>query len=313
MDADRTLTTITLNPAIDQTVFLDHLRPGSVNRCSRHHLQPGGKGVNVSAMLGQFGIATTATGFLGQDNPRLFEDLFQRLPIQDAFIRIPGETRTGIKILDTSLRQTTDINFPGITPQPAHLEALENRIRSLIRPGRWFVLAGSHPAGLPTGVFGTIVRLIKTGGGLVAADTSGDALAAVIEHGADLIKPNQHELADLLGCDPADPEACIMAARALQGTRVPTVILSLGADGAVFLTPDGSLHATPPPVEVVSTVGAGDALLAGYLAGLSRGMLLEDRARLACAFAQATISHVARLLPSADELEKHAASIRIQR
>lgn len=311
MDPDRDIITITLNPAIDQTVFLDQLRPGCVNRCSRHHLQPGGKGVNVSSLLGQFGIPTTATGFLGDQNPRLFEERFLHLDIRDAFIRIPGETRTGIKIIDQSLDQTTDINFPGLSPGPRHLQALEETLLTLARPGRWFVLAGSAPAGLDADVFGRIVRLLKSAGALVAADTSGEPLAAVIHNGADLIKPNHDELAQLVGCDPADTDACIQAACELQRSRVPSLILSLGAQGAVFLSPDAALRATPSPTAVVSTVGAGDALLAGYLAGLSRSLPPAERARLACAFARAAISRVDRILPPAAELIRQASNIEI--
>ena len=92
------IVTITLNPAIDQTVFLDRLTVGKVNRTTRHHRQAGGKGINVSSMLGGYGLASTATGFLGKDNPRIFTDLFKSKGIRDEFIKIPGETRTGIKV-----------------------------------------------------------------------------------------------------------------------------------------------------------------------------------------------------------------------
>lgn len=303
MDTGTDFVTITLNPAVDRTIFLDHLCVGQVNRATRHHLQPGGKGVNVSSMLAQYGVPNTASGFLGTDNASLFEALFRQRGIRDAFVRIPGETRTGIKIIDESLRETTDINSPGLAISTGDFQTLEGILRRLIQPGRWFVLAGSAPPGLGPSHFGAIIRSIKAGGAHVAVDSSGETLTEALRSGADLVKPNQHELAEQVGCDPADPAACIAAAHQLQRSSVPNVILSLGAAGAVFLTPDGAVRAIPPPTRVVSSVGAGDSLLAGYLAGIATKMALPDRARLAGAFAQAAISRLERTLPPAAELD----------
>lgn len=312
MNTGTDFVTITLNPAVDRTVFLEHLCVGQVNRTTRHYLQPGGKGVNVSSMLGQHGVPNTATGFLGTDNAALFETLFHRFGICDAFIRIPGETRTGIKIIDESLSETTDINFPGLAISAADFSQLEKQLAKLIVPGRWFVLAGSTPTGLQPSHFGSIIRSIKAGKAHVAVDSSGPALGEALRHGADLVKPNQYELAEQVGCDPEDPAACIAAARKLQAERIPSVILSLGAAGAVFLTTDGAVHAMPPPTRVVSSVGAGDSLLAGYLAGIAKSQPLADRARLACAFAHAAISRVERTLPLSADLDATIRSIVIK-
>lgn len=312
MDADFSIVTITLNPAIDETIFLDQLRGGQVNRATRHHRQAGGKGVNVSSMLGQYGIPSIATGFLGGDNPRLFEELFHRLAIRDEFLRIPGETRAGLKIVDEGRRETTDINFPGLAPSAADQRALAGKIRSLVRPGRWFVLAGSLPAGLGPGFLAEILGAIRSGGAFVAADTSGAALATAIDTGVDLVKPNEHELAEYLGRDLSGFPAKLAAARELQREKTPRVILSMGAEGALFLTPEASLMASAPPVAVASTVGAGDALLAGYLAGLSRGLPPEERARLAVAFAWSALEDVTRTLPDAAKIRDRLAAIHIR-
>ena len=174
MNAD--IVTITLNPAIDHTVFLDRLSVGKVNRTTRHCRQAGGKGINVSSMLGDFGLPGIATGFLGKDNQRVFTNLFKSKNICDEFIRIPGETRTGVKIVDEATRETTDINFPGLEPTFAELQAFEKKLRKLVKPDRWFVLAGSLPVGISPDFFEEILALLKRGGAKVAADTSGDAL-----------------------------------------------------------------------------------------------------------------------------------------
>lgn len=312
MDQSNNIVTVTLNPAIDQTVFLDRFDVGHVNRTRRHYRQPGGKGINVSSMLGQYGIASTTTGFLGKDNPRLFDELFRKLQIRDEFIRIPGETRTGIKIVDVSSRETTDINFPGLTPTADEVRAFEEKLRSLVKPGRWFVLAGSLPEGFSIGFFEEIFKLIKAGGALVAADTSGEALKIAIRNGADLVKPNHHELAEYLSRDLPDFTSRVAAARKLQKEKVSRVILSLGSEGALFITPEKALMASAPPVKVMSTVGAGDSLLAGFLAGLTTGQAPSECARLASVFAWAALEDVARKLPDSDEIQKRLPAIHIQ-
>ncbi len=306
------IVTITLNPAIDQTVFLDRFKPGAVNRTSRHHRQAGGKGVNVSALLGNYGVSSTATGFLGRANPRLFTELFKANGVRNEFIRIPGETRTGIKIIDDSNRETTDINFPGLQPTLAELKRFENKLGRLVRPGRWFVVAGSLPTGISIDYFGAILALLRQGGAKVAVDTSGGALKAAIAEGVDLIKPNEHELAEFLGKPLKDFAAKVNAAVRLQKEKVPHVILSLGSEGALFVTPEKALMASAPPVKVVSTVGAGDSLLAGYLAGIATDRTPEDCARLATVFAWSTLENLTRELPASAEIQKRMPRIKVQ-
>ncbi|WP_411846149.1 1-phosphofructokinase [Roseibacillus persicicus] len=312
MNSSTDLVTITLNPAIDHTVILDQLAIGSVNRTQEYHRQTGGKGVNVSAMLGGFGIATTATGFLGKENPRLFTDLFKANQIRDEFIWIAGETRTGIKIVDEGSKETTDINFPGLEPSFADVQLFEKRLRKLIQPGRWFVLAGSLPVGISLDFFSEIIALIKQGGGLVAADTSGEALKVAINSGVDMVKPNQHELAEYLGHDLPDFNSWVHAARELQESQVSHVILSLGSEGALFISPEKALMASAPPVKVVSTVGAGDSMVAGYLAGLTTGRAPAECAKLASVFAWCALEDVRRRLPAREVIEARMAQIKIQ-
>jgi fructose-1-phosphate kinase PfkB-like protein len=140
-------------------------------------------------------------------------------------------------------------------------------------------------------------------------DTSGPPLQAAIDCGADLIKPNHHELSEILGHSLPDFGSRFEAATRLQNERVPHVILSLGPDGALFLSPDARLIAQPPPALVVSTVGAGDALLAGYLAGLVSGCSAEDRARLAVVFAWSALENIRRQLPARAEIENRMRRI----
>ena len=304
--------TVTLNPAIDETVFLDQLQPGAVNRATEIHRQAGGKGVNVSAMLGGYGIPSVATGFLGTGNPGLFVELFAARGVRDEFIRIDGETRIGIKIVARSTRETTDINFPGLAPSAADLVALEEKLRTLASPGSWFVLGGRLPDSVPAAYYENLLRMLKREGANIAVDTSGEALRLAIECGVDAIKPNHHELAEILGRELPDPASRAEAAIRLQREKVPYVILSLGAEGALFVSPDGAFIAAPPPVEVVSTVGAGDSLLAGYLAGLATGLPAAERAKLATVFSWSALEDVRRHAPSPAEALARMARIEVR-
>ncbi len=150
---DTSVVTVTLNPAIDQTLSIPGFAAGRVNRVAESRSHAGGKGVNVACFLADLGvepgIEVIATGFLGTENEEIFAETFAQKGITDRFVRLPGSTRVGIKIVDGA--ETTDINFPGLTPTEEDLEKLFQAMAGLAEPGRWFVLSGSVPAGVPYG------------------------------------------------------------------------------------------------------------------------------------------------------------------
>ncbi len=303
---------VTFNPAIDHTVFVERLVPGTVHRADRSHRQAGGKGVNVATMLALGGAQVAVSGFLGEDNPSLFEKHFRAHGLRDDFVRVAGETRTGIKIVDTTADETTDLNLPGPQPTAAQCDALLSSLLSHARPGLWFVLAGSLPSSVTLDYYTTLIRTLRATGARVAVDTSGPALAAAVAAGIDLAKPNAHELAELLGRAPTDFTETLAAARALRREKVPYLVVSLGHEGALFLTPDAELMAGAPPVRVVSTVGAGDSLLAGFLQGLLTGAAPADRARLASVYAWSLLESLISSLPATDILQERLARISVQ-
>ena len=309
MNNSTQIITITLNPAIDQTIILPSLQTGSVNRAEQSHHQAGGKGVNVSARLGEFGVSTTATGFLGAENQTHFTTLFSKLPIRDAFVRIPGRTRTGIKLVERNGEVTTDINLPGAQVSTHDIDALHSHLRGLDLHGSWCLIGGSLPPGFGLDDFAALIDLLISAGALVAVDASGDALRVAIDRKVDLIKPNQHEIAEFLGRDIPDLAAAQSAALEVQAAGIQRVILSLGEAGALFLDPCANLMAKAPPISVASTVGAGDALLAGYLAGLSTGLDATARAQLATTFASCSLASVERQLPPKADILTRMAEI----
>ena len=182
--------TVTLNPAIDQTLSIPGFAAGQVNRVAESRSDAGGKGVNVASCLADLGLEVVATGFLGAENVALFERLFERKRITDRFIRLAGSTRVGLKIVDDRTGQTTDVNFPGLSPRATDVAELLERIISLATPGGWFVLSGSIPPGAPDSIYATLIESIHAKGARVVLDTSCPALRDAIEGRTEVVKPN---------------------------------------------------------------------------------------------------------------------------
>ena len=284
-ERDIEVVTVTLNPAIDLTLTVPHFTAGGVNRVESLHARPGGKGVNVASALADFGHAVAVSGFLGGENGATFEALFAEKGIEDHFLRTGGETRTGVKIFDPAQGHTTDINFPGQPVAAGDVDSLLERLRSLAARGRpWFVLAGSLPPGAAPETYRDLVRALKAEGCRVLLDTSGAPLGAALAAGPHVIKPNLRELEWLLGARLAGHGEVAGAARALLVGGVELAAVSMGSEGALFVTADETLLARAPEVRARSTVGAGDAMAAGIIAGRLAGLAPAEVARLATAF-----------------------------
>jgi len=309
MNQNVRIATVTLNPTIDQTVFIPNFRAGEVNRVARNQFDPGGKGVNVAWYLADYGFPISVTGFLGEENIQIFERLFTQKKIEDRFVRIDGRTRSNIKIVDEDNQETTDINFPGQTPTAADIQDLFQIVEQMTADCDWFVLAGSIPAGCPPDIYRGLVELIKQRGRAVAVDTSGEALRLALPAGPNLVKPNIDELQEL-EARPLKTEAeVIEAARNWLSYGMETVIVSMGGDGALFVEEREVVLAQPPTVTVKSTVGAGDAMVSGTVAGKSRGASLAECARLGTAFSLSAISRVGAGLPSLAVIEAFVSQV----
>ncbi|MEQ4573325.1 MAG: 1-phosphofructokinase [Gammaproteobacteria bacterium] len=286
--------TVTLNPAIDQTVRLDRLHPGHVHRARSARDDAGGKGVNVAACLADWGIPTAALGVLGADNDGAFRALFAQRGIADGCLRVPGQTRTNIKLVDDAGGETTDVNLPGLVLGDGELDAVRERLDALLAPGMPVVLSGSLPSGLPADAWARLQARAAQAGARVLLDTSGDALASALDAAGGAlpyaIKPNRHELETLAGTSLPDRAAWLDAARALVGRGIALVAISMGAEGALFVDRDGAAIARPPRLAAGSTVGAGDAMVAGIAAALLEPAFdLQACARLATAFSMSRL------------------------
>ncbi|PVZ07897.1 1-phosphofructokinase [Actinomycetospora cinnamomea] len=257
-----TVVTVTPNPSIDRTVEVPTLTRGAVLRATAHRVDPGGKGVNVSRVLARFGRPTLAVmpGGAGE-----LADLLRAAGIQPVSTPARGATRVNTALVEAD-GTTTKVNEPGVELSAEEVAALVDTVGVHAAPAAWVVTAGSVPRGAPDDLHARVVTSARRGGARVAVDTSGPALAAAVAAGPDLVKPNVAELAELVG-HPLPRLADVLAACAdLRSGGVETVLVSMGAAGALVVAPEGAWHtASVPGVTVRSTVGAGDSTLAGYL------------------------------------------------
>lgn len=312
MNSKMRVATVTLNPAIDMTTRVDEFRPNHVNRSQSVQFNAGGKGVNVAAILADYGIDTVVTGFLGDQNATLFENLFAEKGIADHFIRLNGYTRTNVKIIDVAQQQTTDVNMAGLVPNSTEITQLLTTINQLAATCDWFVLAGNIPATIPSDIYATIIKQLKTHDCRVVLDTSRTALSASITAAPDIVKPNQEELGEIIGRTLLSEADTFNAAQQLLTYGIDLAVVSLGGDGAIFVENGQAIHAQPPSVTVQSTVGAGDAMVAGIVAGQAQNLSLAETARLATAFAAAAITRIGSHLPSADVLQSYIDQVVIR-
>lgn len=283
--------TLTLNPALDLTVELARLEPGQVNRSDAMHAHAAGKGVNVAQVLADLGHTLTVSGFLGEDNAQVFETLFAQRGFVDAFIRVPGETRSNIKLAEQDGR-ITDLNGPGPMVDETAQQALLARLEQIAPGHDVVVVAGSLPRGVSAQWLQALITRLKQLGLNVALDTSGEALRVALAAGPWLIKPNTEELADALGCAVVSELAQAQAAQRLHAEGIEHVVISHGADGVNWFSVGSALHASPPKVTVASTVGAGDSLLAGMLHGLLGAHTPEQTLRSATAIAAMAVTQI---------------------
>ncbi|MCY1030322.1 1-phosphofructokinase [Corallococcus sp. BB11-1] len=303
--------TVTLNAAIDQTLECPGFTAGAVNRVVAETRTPGGKGINVAAFFAGGSRPVTAAGFLGADNAALFEALLRDRGIQDRCLRLPGSSRVNIKIVDRASGAVTDLNLPGLRVPDEALEALGATLDALAEDHGCFVLSGSVPAGVPANIYATLTERLRAKGALVAVDTSGEPLRHAVAARPDFVKPNAHELGELFDRPLKTPGDVGRAARELHASGIGLVVVSLGAEGALFVSHDGAWRALPPPVEVASTVGAGDALVAGVLAARLDGNDLETCARRGTAFAAGKLARVGPVPPTPERVAALMGAVRM--
>lgn len=261
------IATVTLNPSIDRQLVLNSLEIGEVNRAKLDQIHPGGKGVNVSRALKNYGAETFAILIGASLGGLWFDEKLSELQIDHEVIMTTGVTRSNLTIVEDN-GAVTKINEEGFGITAEILNKVKTSLEKLNLSEQWVVFAGRMNSGSPSNTYLELARFARELGARVAIDASDNELRdSIWSDGPDLIKPNQHELATLVGRELHTLHDVIDAGREVIASGVKSVLCSLGADGAVFITADRAVHAEPAqPVHGIP-VGAGDILLATFIAG----------------------------------------------
>ncbi|MGE4547999.1 MAG: 1-phosphofructokinase family hexose kinase [Intestinibacillus sp.] len=283
--------TITLNPAIDRTLRIDKpLQPSKLNRAIGSHVEPGGKGINVSRAIKAIGGDSVALSFSAGTNGRALKDALTSMDIHHDFVDVCGQTRVNIQIID-SAGEHTEINEPGDKISDGDFLRFLERVQLYLDPENIFVVTGSTPPGFTLKNFGKLCRAIKDAGCRLIVDAEGEWLLEALKYEPDCIKPNVFELADVVGCPPAvDPEIVAANARKVLDMGARTVCVSMGQEGAVFVSkdsPEPLFANTNPKIAEEGAVGTGDSMVAAIANGMRQNIKLDEIAKFAVAAGRA--------------------------
>ena len=282
--------TVTLNPARDRTVVISDFAAGKVNRIKSFRDDPGGKGINVSKVIKSHGGRSVAMGILGGSTGEYIRNCLDEMGIENDFVFVEAETRTNIKVFDDKNLVTTDINEAGSPVSEETLGKVLEKILENARKGDMVVFAGKIPAGAPSDLLQKWIGTLKQNGVSAVLDADSRTLKEGVKAAPMLIKPNEIELGELLGetLDSAD-KIVKGAKRVMAENGIAFVAVSMGADGAVFVTEKAAYRAMGLKIDAKSTVGAGDAMAASLAYGIDAGMDEIDACRLSIAASAAAV------------------------
>ncbi|MDO9493520.1 1-phosphofructokinase [Acetobacterium sp.] len=266
--------TVTFNPSVDYVVGLTSFCEGEVNRSEWEHIYPGGKGINVSMVLKNMDIRNIALGFVGGFTGKEIERRIKDFGCYTDFVKLKsGNSRINVKI---KAAKESEINGQGPNISKKELGQLFEKLES-IEAGDMLVLAGSIPTALPEDTYENIMKLLENRGVKIVVDATGELLLRVVKYQPFLIKPNNHELGEMFGVALNGREDIVFYAKRLQEMGAQNVLVSMAGDGAVLVDENGDIHEMKPPEGVVkNSVGAGDSMVAGFLAGYLKKQDLQE-------------------------------------
>lgn len=270
--------TVTFNPSLDYTIRIKNFEVGTLNRTNYEEIRVGGKGVNVSIVLTSLGVENIALGFIAGFTGDQIESGMQQLGCKTEFIRLPqGFSRINIKLQDET---ETEMNGMGPAVSISECERFMMNIKRL-KPGDTLVLSGSIPSSMPQDMYEQILDAVDTDKIRVVVDTSSNPLRRTLAYHPFLIKPNLIELGELFGRSLIDYDDIVGCAKHLQEEGARNVLVSMGSAGAILVTDEGQVFSAPAPSgDLVDSIGAGDAMVAGFLAGyLERNSMVDGFAK----------------------------------
>jgi len=283
------ITTITLNPAVDKTIEINNFSVGNVNRVSSVRLDAGGKGINVSKVIKNLGGKSRAMGILSGKSGKFIKGYLDEIEISNDFIFTKGETRTNIKVVDLVNHTNTDINEAGPQASECDLDELSDKIFENVNKDDILILSGSVPSNVDKKIYANWITKAKKSGAKTILDADGELLKYGILSGPYLIKPNIDELEGMFNKKIVGTLETVEIAKKLLEYGIIIVAVSLGSKGAVFVSKECSIYARGLKVDVKSTVGAGDSMVAALAHSLESGLSFEETVKLAVACSAANV------------------------
>jgi len=283
--------TVTLNPVLDRVVEIPDFRVGKVNPVEKERIRvAGGKGINVSRVAKILGEPTLATGWLGGRTAGFIKERLKKEGIASDFVSIAGESRLNLTILDPVTHSQTHLVEKGPRIFPSEIKKLEEKIGDLVRKASVVVFSGSIPPGVSENIYNSLIRLVyrEKEDIIPILDTRGEPLKQGLQGRPFMLKPNKGEMENLVGKSLESEADLIRQARALVKKHVQLVVVSRGKDEVMVMEKKRLLMVSPPEINSLNTIGAGDALVGGFAVGLSRGSSLKEMSALAVACAAAS-------------------------
>lgn len=305
--------TVCLNPALDKTISVDCLSVGGVNRIAASRLDPGGKAINVSKIVRILGGETLAIGVIGGESGAYIRSRMDAMGIPHDFVEVEAPTRTNYKIADRVLHQITECNEIGSPVSEETLREVWERISRAVKPGDAVVFAGKNPPGMANDRLAQWISALKSRGVFTALDTVGEPMRLGIQAHPDVIKPNQSELSELFGEPLHYIRDIFVASRQIVQQGVESVVVSLGSEGALFVTHDEILRGYGLNVPVGSTVGSGDAMLAAVVYYLQQGCSWTETARRSIATSAANVMQDGTQPPTLSQIEELVDRVQIEK
>lgn len=304
--------TVTLNPALDKTVQIPRLALGQVNRIVASRIDPGGKGINVAKTIKALGGESAAIALLAGRCGQQVAERCGDLGLNCRFTFTEGETRTNLKVVDPAAGTTTDLNEPGPEVDPSVLSRMLAELLERLDPGDIVVLSGSLPVGAPASLYRDWTERCREKGAKVILDADGERLAMAIDAWPWLVKPNRKELSELAGRELTGIGDVLRAGEELLARGAERVVVSLGEEGALFLNACDVIFAHSVKVDAVSTVGAGDAMVAALALGADRGMDWEETVRTAIAVSAASVNRDGTQAADPDFVQRLIPLVRLE-
>jgi tagatose 6-phosphate kinase len=277
------ITTVTLNAAIDKTYSLPAFQPGTVMRVKEMTAEAGGKGVNVARVIKQLGLQSLATGFVGGHNGAFIEKELERQGISHDFVHVEEESRLCLNLIDISNGQSTEVLEQGPWIKAELMVEFQDKLLMLARKSSTLIFSGSIPRGLPATIYAELIAIVRETNVSVFLDTSGESLRHGMKEAPFFIKPNEDEMAQIVGKQPVSEADHIANVQQLMNQGIECVCVSLGAGGSITGYHNQIFRVSFPAIEAINPVGSGDAYVAGMAAGMHLKKPFEECLRLASA------------------------------